>query len=113
MVVVSQKKGCCWCIPISTYGGRGTLKPGLRPETHAIIYMDGTEPTPLKNENGMTKEPLKVERTGGSSGGLDHASRVNFDKVYTVEHDVKVMNVGKVCRQSMPKLEMYWRDSHY
>jgi hypothetical protein len=38
-------------------------------------------------------------------------SRLNFKKIYTVEYNVKVMNVGKVTKDSLPVLIGYWRNS--
>ena len=93
--------------PISTYGGRGTLKPGLNPESHAIIYMSNTFPRREQEETKMTKEPISIDPAQGQK--LHQMSRINFEKVYTVEHNVKVMNVGNTSSNSMPKLTQYWR----
>ncbi|KAI9741065.1 MAG: hypothetical protein M1834_002778 [Cirrosporium novae-zelandiae] len=107
MVVVREGEGCCWCLPISTYGGQGTLKPGLNPELHAIIHMEDQPPQRRQDETQMTKEPIQV-RAAGPEQKLDRMSRLNFGKVYTIEHNVKVANVGKVNEMSMPKLVSYW-----
>lgn len=37
------------------------------------------------------------------------ASRINFGKLYTVEHNVKVYNFGDVHRDSMQTLKSQWR----
>ncbi len=39
---------------------------------------------------------------------LDPLSRVNFGKMYTVEHNVKVKNIGLVASGSMAKLKRYY-----
>jgi hypothetical protein len=93
--------------PITTYGGRGTLKTGLDQGQHAIIYMQGQAPARLAAETGMVKEPLQVIPARNQK--LSPMSRVNFAKMYTVEHNVKVMDVGKVSQDSLPKLIGYWR----
>ena len=92
--------------PISTYSGRATEKPGIEQESHAIVYADGTEPIKLAGEVRMNKEPIAVKMAAFQK--LDPLSRVNFNKVHTVEHYVKVKNVGKVTDASMPKLKWYW-----
>jgi hypothetical protein len=93
--------------PITTYGGRGTSKQGVDQGQHAIIYMQGQAPARLAAETGMVKEPLEVIPAGHQK--LDRMSRVNFAKMYTVEHNVKVMDVGKVSQDSLTKLTAYWR----
>jgi hypothetical protein len=75
---------------------------------HAIIYMQGQAPARLAAETGMVKEPLQVIPAAGHQK-LDQMARVNFSKVYTVEHNVKVMDVGKVSQDSLTKLMAYWR----
>ena len=54
----------------------------------------------------MTKQPIKViPRTAQK---LDPLSRINFAKVYTVEHNVRVMPVGEVDQDSKHLLVAYW-----
>lgn len=96
--------------PISTYSGQGVAKPGVNPQEHTIIHMRGSEPFAGKNEPRMTKDPLEV-KPDSHDQKLDRMSRLNFGKVYTVEHNVKVMPVGSISRSSMPKLLGYARES--
>jgi hypothetical protein len=93
--------------PISTYGGRGTTKNGLDPSTHAIIYMSDTTPSRLPSETGMTKKPLQVDPAGADQK-LDAMSRADFARIYTVEDNVKVMNIGKISPSSMKDLVYYF-----
>ena len=44
---------------------------------------------------------------------LHPMSRINFDKIYTIEHNVKVMNVGKVVDESMHNLSLYFYNTHF
>lgn len=95
--------------PITTYSKRGVSKPGVNPESHAIVYSASQRPTRLASEVGMTKEALAVETVPGQK--LDPMSRANFEKVYTVEHNIKVQQVGMVAKQSLPKLKTYWNEA--
>jgi mRNA-degrading endonuclease toxin of MazEF toxin-antitoxin module len=98
---------------VHTYGGRGVSKPGLSKadrEAHTIIYMSDTEPTKLPEESDLNKTPIAVEKSS-SDQKLHPSSRLNFAKIHTVNWNVKVMNVGKVARESMPRLVAYWRQS--
>jgi len=42
---------------------------------------------------------------------LDPMSRLNYKKIYTVEHNVKVMGVGRVTKESLAALLGYWRNT--
>jgi hypothetical protein len=95
--------------PITTYGGKGVAKAGVDPSKHAIVYMRGSVPNPNADEPRMTKEPLEVEPARYDEK-LDEMSRLNFGKVYTVEHNVKVHNVGMISRTSMAKFKGYARN---
>ncbi|KAJ5773827.1 hypothetical protein N7457_008723 [Penicillium paradoxum] len=106
MVVVRERKGCCWCIPIATYGGQGVAKSGVDVPKHAVIYMRGDEPHSSRAEPRMIKEPLEVEPAKADQK-LDRMSRVNFGKIYTVEHNVKVLPVGKITEASQAKFLEY------
>ncbi|KAF7118566.1 hypothetical protein CNMCM5793_008100 [Aspergillus hiratsukae] len=109
MVVVRPMSQCAWCVPITTYGGKGVAKPGVDPAKHAIVYMRGSVPSPKADEPRMTKEPLEVEPARFNEK-LDEMSRLNFGKVYTVEHNVKVRNIGMISWASMAKFRGYARN---
>jgi len=38
-------------------------------------------------------------------------SRINFDKIYSIEHNVKVMNVGKVADESLHNFALYFQNT--
>ncbi|KAL3463917.1 hypothetical protein BJX64DRAFT_107627 [Aspergillus heterothallicus] len=108
MVVVRAFDQYSWCFSISTYGGRGLAKPGVDPSKHTIVYMSGTEPRLSPNEPLMPKEPLEVDPTRLDET-LHLKSRLNFGKIYTVEHNVKVLPIGEIAKPSMPKFISYAR----
>lgn len=82
----------------------------MNPQDHAVIHMKHSEPFNNSPEPRITKEPLEV-KPAAHDQKLDKMSRLNFGRVYTVEHNVKVMPVGKISERSMPKLRGYARDS--
>lgn len=96
--------------PVNTYHGQGTTKNGLDPSTHAIIHMIDQAAVRLAKETGMTKDPIAIEPASPDQK-LDQMSRINFGKVYTVEHNVKVLHVGKIHESSMARFQSYWRNS--
>ncbi|KAI9809998.1 MAG: hypothetical protein M1827_006765 [Pycnora praestabilis] len=110
-VVVKEGRDSCTCLPIYTYGKQGATKPGLTVEDHAIIYTGRKSPSPVLGEEAIDKEPIKVTADQGME--LEALSRINFGKIYTVEHNVKVKNVGTVHATSIPKLLGYYRDTYF
>ena len=110
--VVKQGHGFSWAIPIHTYRAQGTTRESFGDqdrEAHAIIHMTDVEPVLLPEERFMRKNPIAVD--GASEDKKLHpTSRIRFDKVYTIEHNVLVRNVGKISEHSMPYFLKYWRE---
>ncbi|KAG4435140.1 hypothetical protein IFR05_009372 [Cadophora sp. M221] len=95
--------------PILTYGGRGTLKPGVHREDHAVIYT-GVGPTLLPGET-LSKTALHME-PNDKSQKLDKDSRVNYAKIYTVEHNVKVFFIGALTKNAQAQLGADYNAQH-
>jgi hypothetical protein len=75
--------------------------------------MAGTQPSRLPaEEKYLIKRAIAVEKAS-SEQNLSPMSRINYRKVYTIEHNVKVMNIGRVTRDSLGVLLAYWRNSLY
>jgi len=101
--------------PIQTYSGQATLKPNLPDRhQHAIIYTSSECPeaywytandgTVVRED--LSKDPIKVRsEQDGHDGDLGKLSRINYSKIYTVEHYVRVLNIGMVDRNSIPSLK--------
>jgi hypothetical protein len=81
--------------PILTYGGKGCKKRGVKPQKHGIIHERGHKPRLLDNEPklGFVSARMKIEAEGEK---LARESRVNYSKLVTVEHNVKVFFIGHV-----------------
>jgi hypothetical protein len=58
----------------------------------------------------LFKQPIRV--IPEENGSLAPQSRINFSKVYTVEHNVKVKNIGKVDRDMLEWVQYYFRISN-
>ena len=109
MIVVGRSRGFCWAIPISTYGGRGLNKPGLSPvniQAHAIVHMSDTQPRWLVGEPRSSKRPIAVDPENNQQ--LHPASRLNFEKIHTVEMNMPVQRIGTVTDRSLPFLTDYF-----
>ncbi|KAJ9495482.1 hypothetical protein H2202_009022 [Exophiala xenobiotica] len=109
--VVRECHGFCWAVPINTYRGMGVTRTSFNTadvQAHAIIHMHGSEPITLPGEPRLTKMPIVVDKAGEDKK-LDPASRIRFDKVFSIEYNVKVKNVGKISQKSMPYFRRYWQ----
>lgn len=115
-VVIREGTRCCCALPIFTYGGQGVAKPGVVKSEHGIIYTGKNVPRPTKAELGtsateerMRSEPIQVD-PDTRLNTLDPMSRINFATVSTVQHNVKVSNVGMVNRGSMRILQQHFQN---
>jgi hypothetical protein len=87
-----------------TYNKQGVVK---RPDAkhHAIAYMGDTKPAAFEGEN-LVKHAIKIDPRNGAT--LHEASRINFSKVYTIEHHIKVKSIGVVPEEYMVWVRYYW-----
>ncbi len=93
---------------ISTNGGRGATKSGLRHRDHAIAYTSAIPPPPLPNEM-LSKDAIRILPVNQTEK-LDDTSRINLVKVYPVEHNVKLCEVGMVAPEDIRKLRTYYKN---
>jgi len=110
-VVVRERHGCCICVPMTTHQGQGSMKPGIISEDYAAVY-DNRKPAPQYHdgeEAHLVKVPIPI--VVEDTDGLDPMSRINFGRIYTVEHNVRAMRVGRVPKAFIPLLKKYWKES--
>jgi hypothetical protein len=83
------------------------MKPGVRPNEHAVIYTQGSSPQLLPGEIGITKSPIMVVQDQANSP-LHAASRLYFGVHHPIQYNVKVKDLGRVAETDLPRLRMYW-----
>ncbi|KAG4435146.1 hypothetical protein IFR05_009378 [Cadophora sp. M221] len=112
-VVIDTRKGHSICLPILTYGRQATLKNGAHGEDHAAVYSNHhkTSGPTILSEESMTKEPIKIDIRLGSEK-LDPLSRLNYAKVYTVEHNVEVNFIGRVNQHFEQQVVLDYNKTH-
>jgi hypothetical protein len=81
--------------PILTYIRQGCKKKGVKPAKHGIIHELGTRPRPLDGEPKLGFKPIRLE-IKATGERLARESRVNYSKLVTVEHNVKVFFIGNI-----------------
>ncbi|OBT95978.2 hypothetical protein VE01_06731 [Pseudogymnoascus verrucosus] len=115
-VVWKNYDGHAICLPVLTYRGKGTAKPGIKAAHHAIIFTESKlanrsikhPPRETKPEKKLTNAPICVELMDRREQ-LDVMSRLNYAKVYTVEHNVKVCFIGKIHKDSVKEFKATYK----
>ncbi|KAI0433359.1 hypothetical protein F5Y09DRAFT_351780 [Xylaria sp. FL1042] len=95
IIVTTDESHHSTCVPILTYDRRGCGKKGVRPSKHGIIFAAGSKPRLLKNEPELGFEPVPLE-IYAEGETLARESRVNYSKLVTIEHNVKVYFIGRI-----------------
>lgn len=88
-----------------TYKKQATIKKGVKPQDHAIIYTEdknrkGEKPTEAPGEEKLQNKPIRMD-SKTARDQLDPLSRLNYAKIYTVEYNVKVCFIGSIHGKSV------------
>ncbi|KAK3366055.1 hypothetical protein B0T24DRAFT_410831 [Lasiosphaeria ovina] len=94
-IVVANDEGHCTCIPILTYERRACTKRGVKPQKHGVVYDVRARPRMLEGEPPLGFDPVQLELYYGTES-LAKESRVNYSKLVTVEHNIKVFFIGRI-----------------
>ncbi|KAK4502652.1 hypothetical protein PRZ48_006078 [Zasmidium cellare] len=91
-------------------------KRGVQKSDHAVVHSTREPPAniptrdeqPSRKEQGMKPQKIRIDMTDRTEA-LDPMSRINLAKVYTIEHNVKVRDLGMVNRESDGVLwSLFW-----
>jgi len=72
----------------------------VKPNQHGIVYTIPGRPQLLRDEPRLGFSPVRLE-TDVSIETLALESRVNYSKLVTVEHNVKVFFIGRIVAEDM------------
>ncbi|CAG8951678.1 hypothetical protein HYFRA_00005478 [Hymenoscyphus fraxineus] len=109
VVTFKQSNKRCTCLPVTSYEGRGYKKPDIDTEEHGPIF---STKKPPRTETGVTKKPLRVILSKNADP-LKDPSLVNYGCIYTVETNVKVMDVGVLDSDSLECLQEYYAEVNF
>jgi hypothetical protein len=86
------------------------IKPGIASRDYAAIIPAGGTFVPHPKGEQLDKDPieLKMENLAVT---IDSMSRINFAKPYSIEHNIKVRNIGRVVGKSVALLDRYFAES--
>jgi len=99
---------------INSYGGYGVAKPGIKKSDHGIlssgkhIALPLPSEKPRRHEASMRPKAVLID-IDDPTNKLHPISRINYSKVYTVEHNTKVRGIGMTQRSSMQALIFQFR----
>ncbi|KAK3712230.1 hypothetical protein LTR37_009092 [Vermiconidia calcicola] len=114
-IVVRPGTDKCICVPIITYQGQGVSKAGVVKGEHAIVYTIRRAPDPLPTEvprrvgDKPMRTPIRI-RADEKGDLLMNMSRIDYGRVYTIEHNVKAMAFGWVHEDSEKDFNYDFRD---
>lgn len=92
------------CLPIFSHSGNGQEKGGMKREAHGFIY---SRRKPQKVPSMCCKAlRVKISENGQD---LTDPSLVHYGKVYTIEANWRVKNIGVLDDDSIKTLRHYWR----
>ncbi|KAI9744758.1 MAG: hypothetical protein M1818_001683 [Claussenomyces sp. TS43310] len=106
LVVVREGVNSALCLPIQTYGGRGCADQVGR-KFFGILHTSNTAPSLLEGEDGITKEPVKLN-VAHPADSLHTSSRINYSKLYRVDFAVRVRAIGLVDVDCVQRLVHYF-----
>ncbi|ORY09895.1 hypothetical protein BCR34DRAFT_602488 [Clohesyomyces aquaticus] len=87
-LVVENKESFSYCHPIHTWA-----EPGTSTEEFAIIYTSLEPPEPFLGER-LTRPSIRVQPSGKLR--FHPGSRADFGRIYVVNHNEKVRDIGQV-----------------
>ncbi|KAF2854400.1 hypothetical protein T440DRAFT_465367 [Plenodomus tracheiphilus IPT5] len=103
-IVIRTKRTHCLCLRISTYSGQATTKPGIAAADHVPVVPVGEYP--VNHPSGeQPMEGFVSVKVEANDVTISPMSRINFAKIYTIEHNIRVRNIGRVDKSSMGRLE--------
>lgn len=83
---------------ISTHSGNGAARNDV--SDHGVVYTGLQPPTTYKYEEGILPVAIRIDPMQPANQ-LHPKSRLNYGKVYTIEHNVRVKPYGIVNKKSM------------
>lgn len=93
---------------MTTYDRRGWRKKGVKLNEHGLIF-SGQHPGSIK---GITKTTLHVNLAPRGEP-ISNPSYINCGRIYTVDTNVKVKNVGFLDAKSLQLLLRYYSDVNF
>ncbi|CZT13512.1 hypothetical protein WAI453_012463 [Rhynchosporium graminicola] len=105
-LVVETDGRSCTCLPVISNGGKEYKKRDINLSHHGLIYSSRETPPRV---DGITKQPLRLTLSPGADE-LPNPLYIHYGRVYTVETNVKVRDIGTLDDESKTLLKGYYRE---
>ncbi|KAL1841931.1 hypothetical protein VTJ49DRAFT_6322 [Mycothermus thermophilus] len=109
-IIVRTYEGHSHCVPILTYGRQACKKNGVKPDKHGIVHQHNKDPRRLKGEPRLGIPPVRVKLYERAEK-ISVESRINYSKVYSIEHNVRVFFIGSVVKSDFDDIFLPAADS--
>jgi hypothetical protein len=76
----------------------------VKPQKHGIVYNLGSKPSMLGGEPQLGFPPVRI-KLDKAAEKLSKEARVNYSKLVTVEHNVKVRFIGRIVPEDLEVLD--------
>jgi hypothetical protein len=108
LVVIRPRATFCLCLSINTYQGQATTKTGIAVHDHAAVVVEDGEVVLHEREAELQKSPLFIRVENQLAPPISTMSRIDFGKVYTLEYNIKVRNIGRLLPESIRRMDEYF-----
>ncbi|KAF1951930.1 hypothetical protein CC80DRAFT_495806 [Byssothecium circinans] len=98
------------CLPINTYRGQGTTKPGLAPGDHGIAYDSRGEATLLPGEDHLDAYAIVVNPRKQTM--IDPASRIDFSKPSSIDKYQQMSEIGMIDHSHLQAFQEHFLRVH-
>jgi hypothetical protein len=99
-------RNCCLCLRINTYNKQRASKLGAQSKDYAAVYASDGK-AQWSPDEGLEKTPFPII-VEDPDETIDPRFRLNFGRVYTVEHNIKVLKVGRIPTEYLADLDNYF-----
>ncbi|KAL9096282.1 MAG: hypothetical protein Q9165_001279 [Trypethelium subeluteriae] len=106
-MVIRGRPAHCLCLVVHTYGRQGTSKIDARASDHAAVIPAGKSVVLHPDEKELKKDPIQII-VEDAKVELDHTARLDFSRVYTIEYNLPVRNIGRILPKDLGKYERYF-----
>ncbi|KAF2215317.1 hypothetical protein CERZMDRAFT_35496, partial [Cercospora zeae-maydis SCOH1-5] len=102
-IVIAPRQQHSLAIPIISHQNHGVVNRNMDNGDHGMVHMGPAVPAPLPGERAMLPAAVRVIPDDPTEK-LKPTSRINYGKIYTIEHNVKAKGVGMVHENSLQAL---------
>jgi hypothetical protein len=77
---------------------------------YVVLYRANVEPPRPYADERIERDPIAIIIEDGDQY-ISPLARLDCGRIYTVQHDLKVMKIGRVHPAALPLLDQYYKES--